>query len=101
MPQTSRLLTILPASPLMPNGAKLHSIAPLPCDRLKQALRTRNKPSLQHVYADRCARQACHSLNDPHICVLHDVGHQDGMDYPVMECVEGETLAKRLGRGSP
>ena len=40
------------------------------------------------------------SLNHPHICVLYDVGHQDGIDYLVMECVEGETLAKRLEKGA-
>src|ERR1700746_2546240 len=39
------------------------------------------------------------SLNHPHICVLYDVGHQDGTDYLVMECIEGETLAKRLEKG--
>src|SRR5215471_313875 len=39
------------------------------------------------------------NLNHPHICVLYDVGHQDGIDYLVMECVEGETLAKRLEKG--
>ena len=39
------------------------------------------------------------SLNHPHICVLYDVGHQDGTDYLVMECVEGETLAKLLEKG--
>jgi eukaryotic-like serine/threonine-protein kinase len=39
------------------------------------------------------------SLNHPHICVLYDIGHQDGIDYLVMECVEGETLARRLEKG--
>src|SRR6516225_6225917 len=38
-------------------------------------------------------------LNHPNICVLYDVGSQDGVDYLVMECVEGETLAKRLEKG--
>jgi len=38
-------------------------------------------------------------LNHPHICVLYDIGHQDGVDYIVMECVEGETLANRLEKG--
>jgi serine/threonine protein kinase len=39
------------------------------------------------------------SLNHPHICVLHDIGHQDGTDYLVMEYLEGETLAQRLVKG--
>src|SRR5271163_4053074 len=38
-------------------------------------------------------------LNHPHICVLYDVGHQSGTDFLVMECLEGETLAKRLEKG--
>jgi serine/threonine protein kinase len=47
---------------------------------------------------EREAKTIC-NLNHPHICVLHDIGHQDGIDYLVMECVEGETLAKRLEKG--
>src|ERR1700676_4080172 len=39
------------------------------------------------------------SLNHPHICVLHDIGSQNGLDYLVMECVEGQTLAQRLEKG--
>jgi Tol biopolymer transport system component len=48
---------------------------------------------------DREAR-AVSSLNHPHICTLHDVGHEGGVDYIVMEYLEGETLAKRLESGS-
>src|SRR6266852_5316841 len=40
------------------------------------------------------------SLNHPHICVLHDVGHQDGTDFLVMEYLERETLGKRLEKDS-
>jgi len=39
------------------------------------------------------------SLNHPHICTLHDVGHHEGTDYLVMELIEGETLAHRLEKG--
>src|ERR1700683_3196838 len=47
---------------------------------------------------DREARTIS-SLNHPNICTLHDVGHQDGIDYLVMEYLEGQTLADRLSKG--
>ncbi|MCI0604208.1 protein kinase [bacterium] len=40
------------------------------------------------------------SLNHPNICTLHDIGHQNGIDYLVMEFIEGETLASRLRNGA-
>jgi eukaryotic-like serine/threonine-protein kinase len=38
-------------------------------------------------------------LNHPHICTVHDIGHQDGIDFLVMEFLEGESLAERLEKG--
>src|SRR5437667_4168531 len=52
------------------------------------------KPQLRERF-EREAR-AVSSLNHPHICTLHDVGHQDGIDYLVREYLEGQTLANRL-----
>ena len=47
---------------------------------------------------DREAR-AIAALNHPHICALHDIGQQDGLDFLVMEYLDGETLADRLAKG--
>jgi len=43
--------------------------------------------------------RAISSLNHPHICVLHDVGSQDGTSYLVMEYLQGETLESQLRKG--
>lgn len=59
-----------------------------------------------HVNASREGRErfdrearAISKLSHPNVCVLYDVGHQDGTDYLVMEFLQGETLAERLSRG--
>ena len=40
------------------------------------------------------------ALNHPHICTLHDIGSQDGIDFLVMEYLDGETVAQRLEKGA-
>jgi Tol biopolymer transport system component len=42
--------------------------------------------------------KAISALQHPHICVLYDVGEEAGIDFLVMECLEGETLSARLSR---
>ena len=51
---------------------------------------------------DRFEREAraISSLNHPRVCTLYDVGHQDGIDFLVMEYLEGESLGERLKKGA-
>jgi serine/threonine protein kinase len=53
-----------------------------------------SSPQLKERF-DREAR-AISSLNHARICTLHDVGRQEGVDFLVMEYLEGESLAERL-----
>ena len=55
------------------------------------------RPELRQRFEQEARSVA--GLNHPHICVLHDIGNQDGTGYLVMEHIEGETLAARLERG--
>lgn len=50
---------------------------------------------------ERLAREAkaVSALSHPNICALYDVGSSDGVDYLVMEFLEGESLAQRIGEG--
>jgi serine/threonine protein kinase len=57
-----------------------------------------SKPGLRQRFEHEA--RAIASLNHPHICALHDVGQQDGVDFLVMEYLEGETLAARLSHGA-
>ena len=61
----------------------------------------------EHVAADpdlkqRFEREAktVAGLSHPQICPVFDVGEQDGVDYLVMEYLDGETLQQRLEKGA-
>ncbi len=43
--------------------------------------------------------RAISKLSHPNICTLYDIGQHDGVDYLVMEYLEGEPLAERLSKG--
>ena len=50
--------------------------------------------------AERVRREAraAAGLRHPNVACVYDYGHQDGLDYLVMELLEGESLAGRLDR---
>jgi len=59
-----------------------------------------------HLSSDAEARQrfereakTVSGLNHPNICTLHDIGRQDGVDFIVMEYLDGESLEQRLKKG--
>jgi serine/threonine protein kinase len=61
----------------------------------------------EHVASDPELKQCFHreaktlaSLSHPHICPVFDVGSHDGIDFLVMEYLEGEPLEHRLKRGA-
>jgi serine/threonine protein kinase len=60
--------------------------------------RLSDNPDLKARF-EREAR-AISQLTHPHICTLYDVGHQNEIDYLVIEYLEGETLAQRLTKGA-
>ncbi len=43
--------------------------------------------------------KAVAALQHPHICALYDIGRHEGVDFLVMEHLEGQTLAEKLKRG--
>jgi serine/threonine protein kinase len=72
--------------------------------RLNRTVAIKVLPSHLSENPDRKARfdreaQAISRLTHSGICALYDVGHQDGVDFLVMEYLEGGTLANRLQQG--
>ena len=73
--------------------------------RLNRAVAIKVLPS--HLSSDPELKQrmereakAISALQHANICTLHDIGTQDGIDFLVMEFLEGQTLADRLGKGA-
>src|SRR5271154_1178980 len=102
----------------LPRGTKLgphEIIAPLGAGGMGEVYRARDmrldrevaiKILPSHLSSDSGARQrfereakTVSGLNHPNICTLHDIGHQDGVDFIVMEYLEGETLEQRVAKG--
>src|ERR1700730_13935984 len=72
--------------------------------RLDRTVALKVLPVLLSSDAERKQRfereaRAIAALQHPNICTWYDVGQQQGVDYLVMEYLEGSTLAERLTKG--
>jgi eukaryotic-like serine/threonine-protein kinase len=58
-------------------------------------------PPLAQEGRGRLLREArsASRLNHPNIVTIHEIGHAEGIDFIVMECVEGRTLAREIPEG--
>jgi Tol biopolymer transport system component len=69
--------------------------------RLDRSVAIKVLPAQHADLRARMAREAraISGVSHPNICALYDVGSEGGVDYLVMEYLEGETLAAKLARG--
>src|SRR5207249_11536971 len=72
--------------------------------RLDRTVAIKALPAHLSEDPDRKARfereaRAISRLAHPHICTLYDLGREGGVNYLVMEYLDGETLAERLQEG--
>ena len=74
---------------------KAHRHAPRPHGGHQDASRARRCRSQKLRQRFEREARTIAALSHPHICPLFDVGQQDGVDFLVMEYLEGETLAAR------
>jgi eukaryotic-like serine/threonine-protein kinase len=107
-----------PAQTVLPSGHRVGAyevVAPLGAGGMGEVYKARDtrldrivaiKVLPAHVARDSLARdrfereaRAVAALNHPHICTLHDIGSHDGLDFLVMEYLDGQTLAARLEKG--
>ena len=73
--------------------------------RLQRTVAIKILPAHVSAHPDAKARfereaHALASLSHPNICAVYDVGRHGDVDFIVMECLEGQTLAARLERGA-
>ncbi|MGH9368347.1 MAG: protein kinase domain-containing protein, partial [Thermoanaerobaculia bacterium] len=109
---------ILVAAVALTSGARLgpyEILAPIGAGGMGEVYKARDtrlertvavKVLPQHLSASPEVRQrfereakTISQLSHPHICAIYDVGNQEGIEYLVMDLLEGQPLADRLAKG--